>query len=132
MAREVERNDEGKFGDENEDQDPTAAAIVFAAAHGTLDHPAPAPSFLSSCWQRTLACPSSAYQALVMCFSDLCTWPFFFLLMTTLCFYAAFMPFETFAVDYLKTHIKFTSAHASLGASLLPALSVLLSPPWAP
>lgn len=131
VAMEVEQGDEGKSDENEEDHDPTAADLVFAAAHGTLDHapPAAGPSFLSSCWGQMVGCPSSTYRALLVCFSDLCTWPFFFLLMTTLCFYAAFMPFETFAVDYLKTHLNFSSAHASLGASLLPALSVLLSPP---
>jgi len=127
VARLAGQDDEGK----SDDHHHQAAALVLPAVNGHTQTPSSSstPFSFYSCWRRAVACPSSAYQALLVCFSDLCTWPFFFLLMTTLCFYAAFMPFETFAVDYLKIHHNFSSAHASLGASLLPALSVLLSPP---
>eukprot|EP00624_Nannochloropsis_granulata_P001915 evm.model.NODE_19166_length_72781_cov_34.074345.12 len=120
--------DEGKWSDEGSSASCGPDQATTALVSGTAAHPLqPLPiSTAPSCCFRRL---SSLHQALRLCMSDLCTWPFFFLLATTLSFYAAFMPFETFAVDFLKTHLDFTSAHASLGASLLPALSVLLSPP---
>jgi hypothetical protein len=45
-------------------------------------------------------------------------------------FYAFFAPLESFAVPALKSMAGFTASKASLGASILPALSVVLSPPF--
>lgn len=45
-------------------------------------------------------------------------------------FYAFFAPLEAFAVPALTSMANFSPAKASLGASILPALSVVLSPPF--
>ena len=87
------------------------------------------PSSLSEVASSSSASVSYGSFLSTLCFQDLCTWPFFFILTTTLCFYAAFLPFETFAVDFLKSDLHFSAAQASLGASLIPFLSVIVSPP---
>jgi hypothetical protein len=45
-------------------------------------------------------------------------------------FYAQFAPLEAFAVPALTSMAGFSSAKASLGASILPALSIIISPPF--
>jgi hypothetical protein len=133
----------GREGERREEEE--AAAGLFASVHGypassTLFSPSVSarspsvrarrpPSLLARlrrCLGRGLFSLTAAFR---QCFSDLLTLPFFFLLVTTFTFYGAFQPLETFAVSYLKSNQGFTSTHASLCASILPSLSVLLSPP---
>lgn len=45
-------------------------------------------------------------------------------------FYAFFAPLEAFAVPALTSMAGFSDRKASLGASILPALSIVLSPPF--
>lgn len=45
-------------------------------------------------------------------------------------FYAFFAPLEAFAVPALTSMAGFSDRKASLGASILPALSIILSPPF--
>lgn len=77
------------------------------------NHPIPSPS----CWQ-------TAYQY----FEDLISIPFFLLVLCIVCYYMAFVPLETFAVDYLKSDLGYKASTASLGASLLMLGSVFLGP----
>jgi hypothetical protein len=78
--------------------------------------------------EAAAAPPPSCGHAWYLYFEDLLTPAFLFLLLSILCYYLAFVPFETFAVDFLKTDLAFKPSTASLGASLVPLCSVFLGP----